>query len=115
MIVAVSAILNVLLLAGSIYMMLVYDSVLPGRSIPTLVGLLVMVTLAYAFQGFFENLRAGMLSDVGNGLDRALSRRVQTAMGQISLNGGVQQGDGLGPMRDLDQIGRSSAARAWRR
>ncbi|APX66051.1 type I secretion system permease/ATPase [Sphingomonas sp. gentR] len=104
MIVAVSAILNVLLLAGSIYMMLVYDSVLPGRSIPTLVGLLVMVTLAYAFQGFFENLRAGMLSDVGNGLDRALSRRVQTAMGQISLNGGVQQGDGLGPMRDLDQI-----------
>ncbi|WP_267432674.1 type I secretion system permease/ATPase [Sphingomonas sp. GM_Shp_1] len=104
MIVAVSAILNILLLAGSIYMMMVYDSVLPGRSIPTLVGLLIMVTLAYAFQGLFENLRAGLLSDVGNGLDRALSRRVQGAMGQMSLDGRVTQGDGLGPMRDLDQV-----------
>jgi ATP-binding cassette subfamily C protein len=104
MIVAVSAILNVLLLAGSIYMMMVYDSVLPGRSIPTLVGLLIMVTLAYAFQGLFENLRAGLLSDVGNGLDRALSRRVQGAMGQMSLDGRVTEGDGLGPMRDLDQV-----------
>ena len=41
-----SALLNVLLLAGSLYMMLVYDFVIPGRSIPTLMGLLLLVVAA---------------------------------------------------------------------
>ncbi|WP_288409988.1 type I secretion system permease/ATPase [uncultured Sphingomonas sp.] len=104
MIVVISAILNVLLLAGSIYMLMIYDSVLPGRSIPTLVGLLALVTLAYLFQAFFDQIRAGLLSDVGNGLDLALSRRVQSAMGQMVLNGRPPTGDGLVPMRDLDQV-----------
>ena len=36
-----SAVLNILLLSGSIYMMLVYDMVLPSRSVPTLIGLLL--------------------------------------------------------------------------
>ena len=104
MVAVLSAILNILLLAGSLYMMMVYDSVLPGQSVPTLIGLLAMVTLAYAFQGFFDNMRAGLLSDIGNGLDRALSRQVQGAMSQMALDGRTVQGDGLGPMRDLDQV-----------
>lgn len=100
----VSAVLNVLLLGGSIYMMLVYDSVLPSRSVPTLIGLFALITLIYLFQGFFDNIRAGMLSDVGNGLDRALSGRVQAAMSQMTLEGRRSPGDGLSPMRDLDQV-----------
>ncbi|MEO8723330.1 MAG: hypothetical protein ABI395_07375, partial [Sphingobium sp.] len=36
----VSAVLNILLLSGSLYMMAVYDMVLPSRSVPTLLGLL---------------------------------------------------------------------------
>lgn len=34
-----SVLLNVLVFAGSAYMMLVYDSVLPSRSVPTLIVL----------------------------------------------------------------------------
>jgi len=103
-VVLLSAVLNVLLLAGSFYMMLVYDSVLPSRSIPTLVGLLGMVTMAYLFQAWFDNMRASLLAHVANGLDQALSRRVQTAMSQVALSSRQQLGDGLSPMRDLDQI-----------
>lgn len=104
MVAIISAILNILLLAGSIYMMMVYDSVLPAHSVPTLVGLLALVTIAYAFQGVFDSMRAGLLSDIGNGLDRALARRVQSAMSQMALDGRGAHGDGLGPMRDLDQV-----------
>ena len=44
---ALSAVLNILLIAGSLYLMLVYDSVLPSQSIPTLVGLFVNLLLLF--------------------------------------------------------------------
>ena len=102
-----SAVLNVLVLGGSIYMMMVYDSVLPSHSLPTLFGLLAMLVGVYACQGIFENYRSGLLSDVGNSLDRALARRVQRAMTDVALHRGSPAGDGLSPMRDLE------AVRAW--
>lgn len=101
---AASAVLNVLLLGGSFYMMLIYDSVLPSRSIPTLFGLLILLGCVYLFQGYFETLRAGMLADVANALDRRLSRRVQEAISQLRLHGNRSLGDGLIPMRDLEQV-----------
>lgn len=100
----VSAVLNVLLLGGSIYMMMVYDSVLPSHSIITLFCLLAMVMLVYVFQCFFENMRAGMLADVANAVDQQLCRRVQNAISQLALSGQRLAGDGLTPMRDLEQI-----------
>jgi ABC-type protease/lipase transport system fused ATPase/permease subunit len=45
-----SGLLNVLTLAGSFFMLLVYDRVLPSRSLPTLVGLVVLVGVIYIFQ-----------------------------------------------------------------
>jgi len=99
-----SGVLNVLLLGGSIYMMLVYDSVLPSHSLPTLFGLLAMIIVIYAFQGLFDTLRQRILSDVASGLDRQLSQRVQLAISEASLRGGRMPGDGLTAMRDLDQV-----------
>ena len=101
---SVSAILNVLLLGGSLYMMMVYDSVLPSRSVPTLIGLAILVMIVYAFQGFFENMRAGMLADVANAVEQKLSGRVQGAISQLALAGQKLPGDGLGPMRDLENV-----------
>jgi len=87
--------------------MMVYDSVLPSRSIPTLVGLFAMVLLAYVFQGFFDHLRQRILSEVGNAIDEDLSPRIQRAMSEVALRRGISNADGLVPMRDLD------AVRSW--
>jgi len=99
-----SALLNVLVLAGSFYLMMIYDSVLPSHSLPTLVGLFALVTIAYGFQGLFEHGRGKLLASVGSQLERQLSRRVQRAMADMARLGGKTAGDGLAPMRDLDQV-----------
>ncbi|PAX07774.1 type I secretion system permease/ATPase [Sphingomonas lenta] len=99
-----SAVLNVLLLAGSIYMMMVYDSVLPSNSVPTLLSLLALLVVVYAFQGLFDTMRQRILSDVAAGLDRQLALRVQGAIAEARLRGARMPGDGLTVMRDLDQV-----------
>ncbi len=99
-----SAVLNILLLGGSIYMMLVYDSVLPSASLPTLFSLLAMVVVVYLFQGLFDAMRTRILSDVGGALDRELAPEVQRVITDNALRGGKQTGDGLILMRDLDQV-----------
>lgn len=99
-----SACLNILLLGGSIYMMMVYDSVLPSHSLPTLFGLLCMLMIVFGFQATFEIRRGRILSSVATGLDHAISLRVQRAISQMQLNEGKSTGDGLMAMRDLDNI-----------
>ncbi len=101
---ALSAVLNVLLLGSSIYMMLVYDSVLPSHSVPTLVGLLAMAAAAYVFQGLFEGLRTRILNAIAAGLDRDISPRVQRTIFEARQKGVKMPGDGLSLMRDFDQI-----------
>ena len=46
-----SGIVNLLMLAGPLYMLQIYDRVLVSRSIPTLVALSIFLVGAYAFQG----------------------------------------------------------------
>lgn len=99
-----TALLNVLLLGGSIYMMLVYDSALPSASVPSLLFLFSGVTLVYLLQGLLETTRAGLLTDLGSAVDEELTPHVQHAMAKRLLGGGAIDGDGLTPMRDLDQI-----------
>jgi len=101
---ALTALLNVLLLGGSIYMMLVYDSVLPSHSLPTLFFLFGGIALVYIFQAVFDSVRTGLLTDIGCSVDEELSPRVQNVMARRALGGAAFDGDGLTPMRDLDQI-----------
>ncbi|RYY47801.1 MAG: type I secretion system permease/ATPase [Sphingomonadales bacterium] len=98
-----SAVLNVLTLAGSIYLMLVYDRVLPGESVPTLVSLFIMVGLAYAFHGMFDVMRSKMLADVAATLDRRLTARVQLIETKLALERPDAR-ERMSPTRDLDQL-----------
>ena len=99
-----SLLLNVLVFAGSGYMMLVYDSVLPSRSIPTLVGLFVMLVMIYVFQAIFEAIRAEALLGVANGVHDDLFGAVHYATVSRPLRAGADKGDGLQFARDLDSI-----------
>jgi ABC-type protease/lipase transport system fused ATPase/permease subunit len=72
----ISGAVNLLYLTGSSFMLQVYDRVLPSRSLPTLVGLLVLALTLYAFQGTLDAIRSRILARVGSALDQALSERV---------------------------------------
>ncbi|MDO9426756.1 MAG: type I secretion system permease/ATPase [Methylobacterium sp.] len=100
---AMSGLVNVLYLTGSVFMLEVYDRVIPSRSVPTLVGLMLLALVLYAFQGVLETLRSRILTRVGAALDEALSARVFDIVVRSPLKGSTQ-GDGLLPLRDLDQL-----------
>ncbi|MGY3408361.1 PrtD family type I secretion system ABC transporter [Bradyrhizobium sp. GM5.1] len=99
----ISAVINILYLTGSFFMLEIYDRVLPSRSLPTLVGLACIAALLYAFQGFFDLARGRIMVRIGVGLDEALSARVYGALLEMSLRG-RPGADALQPLRDLDQI-----------
>lgn len=103
-VVIATVMLNLLVFAGSAYMMLVYDSVIPSGSLATLFALFGLLVVVYAFQFAFEALRSEALLGVANGLHRDLSARVQHAVVTRALKAGPAGGDGLQPIRDLDQI-----------
>ncbi|KQY11570.1 type I secretion protein [Rhizobium sp. Root482] len=98
-----SALVNVLYLTGSFFMLEVYDRVLPSRSIPTLIALCLLALLLYAFQGAFELVRGRMLVRIAGALDEAMSGRIYRTVVQAPLKLRTQ-GDGLQALRDFDQV-----------
>src|ERR1700744_5324065 len=64
---------NLLMLSGALFMLEVYDRVLPSRSVPTLVALLLLVTGLYAAQGLIDMIRSRILVRIGHSLDEAMS------------------------------------------
>ena len=92
-----------LALTGSIYMLQLYDRVLPSHSVSTLVGLTLVMVLLYAGFGVFDVLRTRMMSRIGVRIERSLRVRVFSAVMLLPLRAG-SRGDGLQPVRDADQI-----------
>ena len=56
-----SALVNVLYLTGSFYMLQVYDRVIPSRSVPTLIALSLLQPLLYAGQAALDFFRSRIL------------------------------------------------------
>lgn len=98
-----SCVINVLYLTGSFFMLEVYDRVLPSRSIPTLVGLIVLAGGLYVVQGILDVIRGRILVRIGSTLDEMLSRRVYDMVVRMPLLIG-NRSEGLQPLRDLDNV-----------
>src|SRR5580704_17073005 len=98
-----SGVSNLLMLSGALFMLEVYDRVLPSRSVPTLIALVVLVTGLYAAQGAIETIRSRILVRVGNSLDEAMSMRVYDAIVRLPLKSG-SRAEGAQPIRDLDTV-----------
>jgi PrtD family type I secretion system ABC transporter len=94
---------NILMLTGAMFMLEIYDRVLPSRSVPTLVALLVLVAGLYAAQGFIDAIRSRILVRIGHSLDNAMSLRVYDAIVRLPLKIGGK-GDNTQPIRDLDAV-----------
>ncbi|TKB35592.1 MAG: type I secretion system permease/ATPase, partial [Mesorhizobium sp.] len=89
-----SGVVNVLALTGSFFMLQVYDRVIPGRSVPTLVGLAVFAGTLFVFQGVLELIRSRLLVRIGMAVDAQLSGQVYTALMHLPLRTKLA-GDGL--------------------
>jgi ATP-binding cassette subfamily C protein len=100
---AFSGLSNLLMLTGSFFMLEVYDRVLPGRSIPTLVALMALATVLYLFQGGLDLVRGRISVRVGRYFDEGHGLRVFDALVRLPLKT-RGDGDGLQPLRDLDQL-----------
>lgn len=98
-----SGMINILMLTGSMFMLEVYDRVLPSRSVPTLVGLMILAAILFMGMAFLDLIRSRLLVRVGASIDEALSGRVYDAIVRLPLKTGSPS-DGLQPLRDLDNI-----------
>src|SRR5881409_2674730 len=98
-----SGVVNVLMLSGSLYMLQVYDRVIPSRNLATLFGLSLMVLIAYLVQGYFDAMRSRMLCRIATLFDGGLQESIHSALATLPLRGVkpvlMQQ-----PLRDLDQV-----------
>jgi len=94
---------NLLMLAGPLYMLQVYDRVLSSRSVPTLIALSIFLVGAYAFQGVLDLIRSRVVVRSAAVLDQRLALAVHSAVIRLSV-ASRHPGDGPQPVRDLDAI-----------
>src|ERR1700727_1924044 len=98
-----SCMINLLYLTGSLFMLEVYDRVLPSRSVPTLVGLIILAGGLYIAPGILDLIRGRILGGIGPSLDEAINARVFDVVVRLPLVSGGP-GEGLQPLRDLDNV-----------
>ncbi len=98
-----SCMINLLYLTGSLFMLEVYDRVLPSRSVPTLVGLIILASGLYMAQGILDLIRGRILGRIGTSLDEALNARIFDIVVRLPLIVGSRN-EGLQPLRDLDNV-----------
>jgi ATP-binding cassette, subfamily C, type I secretion system permease/ATPase len=98
-----SGAVNLLMLAGPLYMLQIYDRVLSSRSVPTLVALSIFLVGAYGFQGALDMIRSRVVVRAAALLDTRLANTVHGAVIRLAI-AGRHAGEGPQPVRDLDQI-----------
>src|SRR3981081_3007702 len=96
-----SCMINLLYLTGSIFMLEVYDRVIPSRSVATLVGLVALCGGLYIARGIFDMIRGRILGRIGTTLGAPGNARVFETIVRLPLLAGARN-DGLQPLRDLD-------------
>jgi ATP-binding cassette subfamily C protein len=92
--------INLLYLAGPLYMLQVYDRVIASGSVTTLVMLTIALVIAFAALAGLDMVRSRVLARAGVRLDRLLSGRVVSAT--VEHFGGAASGGQL--LRDFDTV-----------
>lgn len=98
-----SAAINLLLIVPTIYMLQVYDRVLPSSSLPTLSMLTLLMVFLMTAMGGFEWVRSTIMIAASNRLESYLRRRVADAtFKRALLTGGTVSS--AQPLNDLAQL-----------
>ena len=100
-----SWIVNVLMLTGSLFMLQIYDRVIPSSSVPTLIALALIVFILYAYYGVLDFVRTRILVRIGRRIEERLRNRVFDAVAMLALrrlgNSGGQPVQDLGTIRQF--------------
>ncbi|TPJ39630.1 type I secretion system permease/ATPase [Mesorhizobium sp. B2-5-13] len=93
-----SLLINILLLVIPLYLLQVYDRVLPSSSVETLVYLSAIAVLALVFLGLLDAIRAVYTQRVAATVDRKLGAST------FAVSLGARYAGGLSPLRDLASV-----------
>jgi len=96
-----SLVINVLMLAGPLFMLQVYDRVMTSGSVPTLVALSVMTAALYVVIGLLELARTRVVVRVGVEVDQRVGDRIFEASLRRSV---AAQGSSVPALRELDNL-----------
>lgn len=96
-----SCVINVLMLAGPLFMLQVYDRVMTSGSVPTLLALLGLTTAVYAFIGVLELVRSRTITRIGIEIDQRIGDRIFEASLKSSIGA---SGSPVAALRDLDTL-----------
>ena len=98
-----SALVNVLMLTGAIFMMEVYDRVLPSRSVPTLIALCVLAFMLFNAQIILDIIRNRLLVRVGRAFTALIASRAFETSVRLPLIGAGRH-EPQEPLREVDTI-----------
>jgi len=99
------AVSNLLMLAGPMFMLQIYDRVLPGRSVETLAALFLLVAALFAAMAGLDNARAQLLVRFG----ARLRQRLEPRLFEASLHAHLRDPPDPRPaaaLRDIDAVQR---------
>ena len=102
-IIGLSGLINLLMLTAPLFMLQVYDRVIPSRSVATLAGLACIAGILFLLQGLMEVFRARILARFGRLVDERLAERV---FRHLLVRGAepTRSEDGSQALRDLDTV-----------
>lgn len=94
--------INLSMLAMPIYLLQIYDRVLPNKSIETLVALFVIVILMIVVVGFLEVIRNRIVVKLGVWFENCFSGHLLS--GALSRTVDYDEDNAAGTLRDLEQL-----------
>lgn len=97
-----SVVSNLLLFAGPLFMLQVYDRVLASKSVPTLVALTGLIVVLYAFYSLVEIMRSRMATRYGMLAAARMTRPVFDKLVKSHTRAGTAPADD--PVRDVDTV-----------
>jgi PrtD family type I secretion system ABC transporter len=99
----ITTVLNVLAFTAPLFMLEIYDRVIPSQSVTTLVGLLLLVLGLFLFSGIFDIIRGRVMSRAAALIDTRISDRIPALIAGAPLRTNMN-GDILKPANDADQV-----------
>lgn len=108
-----SALTNLLVLAGPLYMLQIYDRILPAQGVETLILMSALLAAALALNGFLDFTRQALFTRVGLRFDRQLAPLAfRAALGAQRVTGRREEPGAATALQDLRTLRRFLASPA---